>query len=177
VEAEEAEAAAQEDRPERRNGALTVNDETMTTFYEQVGGHDTFARLVARFYQGVATDEVLRPMYPEEDLGPAEVRLRMFLEQYWGGPSTYSEQRGHPRLRMRHVPFHVNPDARDRWLGHMRVAVDELQLPEMYEATLWDYLERAAHAMVNTFEPTPGTSVGPATDGRPELGLHIENAR
>jgi hemoglobin len=122
------------------------------SFYETVGGRDTFARLVAEFYRGVADDPVLRPMYPEEDLGPAAERLTMFLEQYWGGPGTYSEQRGHPRLRMRHQPFKVNPDARDRWLAHMRAAVDTLGLPPLAEETLWDYLQRAAFAMVNTFE-------------------------
>lgn len=121
-------------------------------FYDQVGGHETFQRLVDAFYRGVADDPVLRPMYPEEDLGPAKERLVAFLEQYWGGPTTYSEQRGHPRLRMRHNPFKVNPDARDRWLAHMRVAVDELRLPPLQEETLWSYLERAAFAMVNTFE-------------------------
>jgi hemoglobin len=125
------------------------------TFYEEVGGHDTFVRLVETFYRGVAQDEVLRPMYPEEDLAPAAHRLTMFLEQYWGGPTTYSEQRGHPRLRMRHVPFHVDPAARDLWLGHMRHAVDELHLSPLHETTLWDYLQRAAFAMVNTFEPGP----------------------
>lgn len=125
------------------------------SFYDQIGGHDTFVRLVEVFYRGVADDPVLRPMYPEEDLGPAAERLRMFLEQYWGGPSTYSERRGHPRLRMRHVAFHVNLEARDRWLAHMRTAVDALDLSELHAATLWDYLDRAAHAMVNTFEPTP----------------------
>ncbi|TQJ32002.1 globin [Microbacterium sp. SLBN-146] len=129
-------------------------DETPATFYEQVGGRATFERLVHEFYRGVATDEVLKPMYPEEDLGPAERRLLMFLEQYWGGPTTYGEERGHPRLRMRHAAFHVNPDARDRWLAHMRTALDLLELPPLHEATLWDYLQRAAHAMVNTFEPT-----------------------
>jgi hemoglobin len=125
------------------------------SFFEQVGGHATFERLVRRFYEGVATDPVLKPMYPDDDMEGAIWRLTAFLEQYWGGPGTYSQQRGHPRLRMRHNPFHVNPDARDRWLGHMRVAVDELQLPPLHEAALWDYLERAAHAMVNTFEETP----------------------
>lgn len=154
-----------------------MTDDAMATFYEQVGGHDTFRRLVTRFYEGVAADEVLRPMYPEEDLRPAAERLMLFLEQYWGGPTTYGEQRGHPRLRMRHVPFHVNPEARDRWLAHMRVAVDELQLPQLYETTLWDYLERAAHAMVNTFEPTPGAAGGSAPGGRPDLGLRGESAR
>jgi hemoglobin len=122
------------------------------SFYDEVGGHDTFRRLVDAFYRGVADDPVLRPMYPEEDLGPAAERLTLFLEQYWGGPTTYSEQRGHPRLRMRHNPFKVNPDARERWLRHMRAAVDELHLPPLQEETLWAYLERAAFAMVNTFE-------------------------
>jgi hemoglobin len=119
------------------------------SFYEAIGGHDTFVRLVDRFYQGVATDEVLRPMYPE-DLGPATERMRMFLEQYWGGPTTYSDQRGHPRLRMRHAPFAVDSDARERWLTHMRAAVDSLHLPPAYESVLWTYLERAAWSMVNT---------------------------
>ncbi len=90
-------------------------------------------RLVDGFYRGVADDPVLRPMYPEEDLGPAKERLLLFLEQYWGGPTTYSQQRGHPRLRMRHAAFHVNPDARDRWLAHMRSAVDDLELPPLHE--------------------------------------------
>jgi hemoglobin len=122
------------------------------SFYEQVGGRATFEKLVREFYRGVATDEVLVAMYPEEDLEGAIQRLTGFLEQYWGGPGTYSEQRGHPRLRMRHAAFRVNPDSRDRWLAHMRVAVDSLNLSPLHEATLWGYLERAAHAMVNTFE-------------------------
>ncbi|UUT35267.1 globin [Microbacterium elymi] len=125
------------------------------SFYDEIGGHDVFVRLVHLFYQGVAADEILHPMYPEHDMDGAEERLRMFLEQYWGGPSTYSQQRGHPRLRMRHVAFHVNPEARDRWLGHMRDAMDQLELAPLHDATLWDYLQRAAHSMVNTFEPTP----------------------
>ncbi len=122
------------------------------TFYDAVGGHETFRKLVARFYEGVAGDPVLRAMYPEEDLGPAEVRFRMFLEQYWGGPRTYSEERGHPRLRMRHAPFAVTEAARDRWLGHMRMAVDELELEPMYEQELWAYLVMAANSMVNTLD-------------------------
>ena len=133
-----------------------MTDPSPVTFYDEVGGHDTFVRLVDAFYRGVAADPILKPMYPEEDLAPAAERLTLFLEQYWGGPTTYSEQRGHPRLRMRHLPFHVNPDARDRWLQHMRAAVDELGLSPLHETTLWDYLQRAAHAMVNTFDPTPG---------------------
>lgn len=122
------------------------------SFYELVGGHDTFVRLVDAFYAGIADDEVLRPMYPEADLGPAKVRMTTFLEQYWGGPTTYSDERGHPRLRMRHAPFKVNPDARDRWLAHMRAAVDSLDLPPLHRATLWDYLDRAAHSLINTFD-------------------------
>lgn len=139
-----------------------MND-TPVSFYDEVGGHATFAKLVDRFYTGVAEDPVLAPMYPEEDLRPAAHRLLMFLEQYWGGPSTYSRERGHPRLRMRHAPFHVNPEARDRWLQHMRAAVDSLDLSPVHEATLWDYLERAAHAMVNTFDPS---GIGTPSAGR-----------
>ncbi|QCU78292.1 hemoglobin [Citricoccus sp. SGAir0253] len=120
------------------------------SFYEQVGGHETFARLCRVFYEGVAADPGFRAMYPEEDLGPAEERLRMFLEQYWGGPRTYGEQRGHPRLRMRHAPFTIDFAARDTWLRHMRAAVDSLGLAPLHEQTLWDYLERAAHSMVNS---------------------------
>ena len=122
------------------------------TFYAQVGGRPFFEALVNEFYRGVATDPVLKPMYPEDDLGPAAERLTMFLEQYWGGPGTYSEQRGHPRLRLRHQPFKVNPDARDRWLSHMRAAVDKAGLPPLQRDQLWDYLERAAFAMLNTFD-------------------------
>jgi hemoglobin len=121
-------------------------------FWEQVGGRPTFERLVREFYRGVAGDPVLLALYPEQDLEPAIQRLTGFLEQYWGGPTTYSQERGHPRLRMRHLPFKVNPDQRDRWLTHMRAAVDSLALPPLQDATLWAYLERAAHAMVNTFE-------------------------
>lgn len=125
------------------------------TPFEAFGGTETFRRLVTRFYAGVSGDEVLRPMYPEEDLGPAAERLRLFLEQYWGGPTTYSEQRGHPRLRLRHAPFPIDADARDRWLRHMRDAVDSLDLPPRQHAALWDYLERAAHAMVNRVTAAP----------------------
>ncbi|GAA5182772.1 globin [Rugosimonospora acidiphila] len=121
-------------------------------FYEAVGGEPTFRKLVEEFYAGVANDPLLRPMYPEQDLGPAADRLRMFLIQYWGGPGTYSEQRGHPRLRMRHAPFTVGPRQRDAWLLHMRHAVDTLNLPAEQEATLWEYLERAAMFMVNSME-------------------------
>lgn len=127
------------------------------SFYDQIGGSETFDRLVRRFYEGVQHDEVLWPMYPAHDLEGAIHRLSLFLQQYWGGPGTYSEQRGHPRLRMRHQGFHVNPEARDHWYALMREAVLAQQLAPLHEATLLDYLERAAHSLINTFEPTPGT--------------------
>ncbi len=120
-------------------------------FFEQIGGTETFRKLVDRFYEGVAEDPLLRPMYPEEDLGPAKERLRMFLEQYWGGPRTYSELRGHPRLRMRHSVFAITPAAKDAWLKHMRAAVDSLELSPLNETTLWTYLDSAAHSLLNTF--------------------------
>jgi hemoglobin len=124
-----------------------------STFYEAVGGAPMFHRLVAAFYAGVADDPVLRPLYPEQDLGPAEERLRLFLEQYWGGPGTYSQLRGHPRLRLRHAPFQIGPAERDAWLRHMRAAVDSLDLPQDLSRTLWEYLERAAFFMVNSVDP------------------------
>lgn len=122
------------------------------TFYEAVGGAPTFRLLVSRFYAGVAVDPVLRPLYPEEDLGPAEERLRMFLEQYWGGPRTYSDRRGHPRLRLRHVPFAIGERERLAWLARMRAALDSLNLPAERAGELWDYLERAALSLQNRWE-------------------------
>ena len=122
------------------------------TFFERVGGTETFEKLTKAFYEGVAADPILKPMYPEEDLGPAERRLRMFLEQYWGGPDTYQRERGHPRLRMRHFEFKVGPKAKQAWLLHMRNALDSLELAPLDEAELWDYLERAATALLNTFD-------------------------
>jgi hemoglobin len=119
-------------------------------FFSEVGGSETFRAIVARFYEQVAEDPVLRPLYPGEDLGPAEQRLRMFLEQYWGGPRTYSDQRGHPRLRMRHAPFRIGPIEREAWLRCMRVAVDESELDAEHAAMLWRYLEMAANSMVNS---------------------------
>ncbi|MBM7080291.1 globin [Micromonospora humida] len=123
-----------------------------TTFFDAVGGEPTFRRLVDRFYAGIADDPLLRPMYPEDDLGPATERMTLFLMQYWGGPNTYSAQRGHPRLRMRHAPFRIGAAERDAWLRHMRRAVDDLDLPPELAATLWDYLERSAYFMVNVME-------------------------
>ncbi len=124
-------------------------DEQLATFYEAVGGEETFTLLVRCFYAGVATDPILRPLYPEEDLAAAEERFRLFLMQYWGGPRTYDDQRGHPRLRLRHGPFAIGPAERDAWLSHMHDAVASLDLPESLETPLWDYLVTAAHAMQN----------------------------
>jgi hemoglobin len=119
------------------------------SLYQAVGGEATFRRLIDTFYAGVAQDPVLRRLYPEDDLGPAAERLRMFLIQYWGGPGTYSEQRGHPRLRLRHAPFAIGTAERDAWLRQMRIALDEVALPEPYRSTLWDYLTRAADSLRN----------------------------
>lgn len=138
------------------------------TFYDEVGGAETFRTLVHRFYQGVATDPILRPLYPEEDLGPAEERLRMFLEQYWGGPHTYSERRGHPRLRMRHVPFAIGSRERLAWLRHMRAALDSLELAEEHDQALWNYLTAAALSLQNRVDDEMT-----ADDGR--LGLPMSD--
>ena len=131
------------------------------SFYDAVGGEETFTRLVHRFYQGVADDPELRRVYPAKDLGPAEEHLRLFLMQYWGGPRTYDELRGHPRLRMRHVKFRIGEAERDAWLRHMHDALDEIGLPDDQRAQLWDYLVMAAHSLVNV-EPE---------HGRGDLGL------
>jgi hemoglobin len=136
-----------------------------TTPYAQMGGAEFFEALVHHFYEGVAADPVLRAMYPEEDLGPAERRLRLFLTQYWGGPTTYSDERGHPRLRMRHNPYVIDDAARDRWLDAMRAALDltmaEQQLDPSWEQELWRYLVGAAIAMVNAApEDSPSSPAG-----------------
>jgi hemoglobin len=123
-----------------------------TTFYDAIGGYPTIASIVDRFYAGVAEDEVLRPLYPEADLGPAQERFTLFLVQYWGGPTTYSERRGHPRLRMRHAPFAVTPLAKEHWLRHFRAGLDEVALPPELDAQFWDYVTHAAQFMVNTLE-------------------------
>jgi hemoglobin len=137
------------------------------SFYEAVGGEEMFTRLVHRFYQEVAADPELLASYPTpQDLGPAEEHLRLFLIQYWGGPATYNELRGHPRLRMRHVRFHIGVTERDLWLKHMRTALDEQALTEVLDVQLWDYLVMAAQSLVNAVpENTPGPS------GRGELGI------
>ena len=121
----------------------------MSSFYEEIGGEAFFTDLVSQFYAQVAVDPILRPMYPEKDLKAAALRLQWFLEQYWGGPSTYQENRGHPRLRMRHAEFHINIAAHDAWLKAMRTAVDGVEMKPEIKAQLWSYLEMAAAAMVN----------------------------
>jgi hemoglobin len=121
----------------------------MSSFYEEIGGEAFFTDLVSQFYAQVAVDPILRPMYPETVLKAAALRLQWFLEQYWGGPSTYQENRGHPRLRMRHAEFHINIAAHDAWLKAMRTAVDGVEMKPELKAQLWSYLEMAAAAMVN----------------------------
>lgn len=121
----------------------------MTNFYEKFGGHNFFEKLVNDFYEGVAKDPILRPMYPDQDLAGAKNRLLMFLEQYWGGPDTYSKERGHPRLRMRHASFPIGFKARDAWLTHMKAALEQQHLPAELKDQLWGYLTSAADAMVN----------------------------
>lgn len=118
------------------------------SLYERVGGDAFFASLVDRFYAGVEADPVLRPMYPA-DLGPPRRRLALFLAQYWGGPRTYSEERGHPRLRMRHVRFPIGRVERDAWLGHMRAAIDASDASPDDAQALLEYFEMAATSLLN----------------------------
>ena len=121
----------------------------LDTLYRRAGGTPFFEALVGSFYAGVATDPVLRAIYPEPDLAAAERRLRLFLIQYWGGPRTYDDERGHPRLRMRHVPFAIGPAERDRWLTHMRAAIAASAPPDDVAAELERYFTMAAEAMRN----------------------------
>jgi hemoglobin len=121
------------------------------TVYEAVGGMAFFERLVDAFYERVEADPVLLELYPEpDDLGPARDRLRLFLVQYWGGPTTYSDERGHPRLRMRHGPFVIGPEARDHWLAAMRAALDELDPPPAIRFRFDSYFDMAAEGMRNS---------------------------
>ena len=121
----------------------------MSTFYEQVGGESFFEELISHFYGRVATSEILMTMYPKDDLHEAANRLKMFLEQYWGGPTTYSEVRGHPRLRMRHAGFHINMAARDAWLNAMNASIDEMKMDEILRVELKSYVLMAANSMIN----------------------------
>lgn len=125
------------------------------TPYELFGGHEFFTNLVHSFYQKVPHDPILSPMYPDQDYEGAEWRLRTFLEQYWGGPQTYSEERGHPRLRMRHAGFHIDSQARNHWLLLMAAAVQEQGLDEPLEKELWKYLVAAAYGMQNVPDENP----------------------
>ena len=118
------------------------------TVFQAVGGAETFDRVVDRFYEGVSADPGLRPMYPE-DLAASRRHLSLFLQQYFGGPGTYSEVRGHPRLRMRHFPFAIGQAERDSWMRHMRAAVEAERLPPEAESMLLDYFERAASFLMN----------------------------
>jgi hemoglobin len=127
----------------------------ISELFHRVGGSATFDLLVARFYEGLKDDPVVFPMYPSDDIEGAIWRLSTFLQQYFGGPTAYSDQRGHPRLRMRHAAFHINPVARERWLHHMRAAVDSLDLYPLDHGLLWGYLDRASLSMVNTFADQP----------------------
>ncbi|MFZ9774635.1 MAG: globin [Candidatus Nanopelagicaceae bacterium] len=122
------------------------------TLFERVGGEATFEQLVSHFYALVSVNPILRPMYPDDDFQAAAERLMLFLIQYWGGPHTYSEMRGHPRLRMRHAQFLIDSKARDAWLECMKSAVDELKIEESDREELWNYLEMAAQSLVNTPE-------------------------
>ena len=121
----------------------------LRTVYDAVGGMPAFVALVDRFYEGVAADEVLRPMYVEEELAGAKRRLALFLAQYWGGPTTYMEERGHPRLRMRHFPFPIGTDARDRWIACMSAAMDACTFPPQVDAAMREYFDRAATHLMN----------------------------
>lgn len=122
----------------------------MTSLYESVGGTPFFERLVDRFYEGVVTDEILLRLYPEpDDLTGARERLTLFLIQYWGGPTTYSNERGHPRLRQRHFPFTIGERERDHWLAHMQVAIDEVSPSDEIRTQLSEYVANAAAHLVN----------------------------
>lgn len=120
------------------------------TLFEAVGGEEFFVKLVDGFYQGIESDEVLSFMYQGHDLIQARRHLTLFLQQYWGGPTTYQTERGHPRLRMRHMPFVIDTDARDRWLDHMQASLAQLEMPIAAREELWNYLVAAANSLVNT---------------------------
>jgi hemoglobin len=119
------------------------------TLYDQVGGLPFFERLVDQFYEGVASDPVLLPLYPEHDFAGARRRMTLFLVQYWGGPTTYLQERGHPRLRSRHFPYSIGDVERDRWLVHMQAAVDASVAPAAAKEQLHAYMVKAADAMRN----------------------------
>ena len=142
-----------------------MTEQAPQTPYALFGGEEFFTRLVAAFYERVAHDPILRPMYPDADLAAAQRRLRLFLMQYWGGPQTYSEERGHPRLRMRHDDFTITSVERDRWLSLMHDAMVEQDLSPDQESQLWMYLVSAAFAMQNVPDDPYGTPL--PTEARP----------
>jgi hemoglobin len=135
-------------QPITLSGVGAEPDEPVS-FYDSVGGHDTFEQLVSNFYARVSVDPVLRPIYPDHDWAAAARRLMLFLEQYWGGPRTYTQERGHPRLRQRHADFTIDARAHDAWLANMRAALDDVGLAPQADAELWAYLETAAAMLVN----------------------------
>ena len=124
----------------------------MSNFYDEVGGEKFFTELVSLFYAQVATDPILRPMYPDDDLQAAARRLQLFLEQYWGGPTTYGEERGHPRLRIRHAQFPINEAAKEAWMRCMMAAVENIEIKEPERSELVQYLEMAANSLVNKLD-------------------------
>ena len=139
-------------QPGGMSGPMPISIEGLDagpSFYESVGGHDTFEALVSGFYARVANDPVLVEIYPDHDWKAAAERLMLFLEQYWGGPRTYSETRGHPQLRRRHVPFRIDQRAHDAWLSNMRAALDDVGLEPAADEQLWTYLQTAAAMLVN----------------------------
>ncbi len=128
---------------------MKMNENEKVTFYDRAGGHATFEELVSHFYGLVAINPILSPMYPDRDFKDAARKLLMFLEQYWGGPTTYQDERGHPRLRARHGNFHIAQLQKDEWLTCMKSAVDELTIESELKEELWNYLEMAANSLVN----------------------------
>lgn len=124
------------------------------SLYDAVGGEPTFRRIVGRFYELVAVDEILRPLYPEADLGPAEERLRLFLIQHWGGPAAYTQLRGPARLAARHMHFRITRAHRDAWLRAMRVAVDEADVAQPHRDRIWGHLETVAWNLTTHATPS-----------------------
>jgi hemoglobin len=160
------ENTVQPDNTGQEYGTEPADQQRQLSFYEAVGGEPTFTKLVTRFYAEVESDPMLRAVYPSKDLGPATEHLRLFLMQYWGGPDTYNQLRGHPRLRMRHVRFSIGAAERDAWLRHMRTALDEIALEPALDDQLWQYLVMAAHSLVNR-----APEGGPDAGSRRDLGL------
>ena len=127
-------------------------DSQETSLYEAVGGEETFARLAKRFYDQVKVDDILGPMYPDDDWEGAENRLKWFLAQYWGGPRDYQNNRGNPMLRRRHFPFEIDPPAAERWLklmGNSLAEIDSGTINDAQRAAIWNHMERVAYMVIN----------------------------